>query len=213
MMHKEIWRALELLAAENGLSTSGLARQAGLDATTFSRSKRHMPDGRYRWPSTESLAKALEATGTSLSTFSQLVSGDRALASGTNLFRRIPIIDIAETGGDGHFDEAGFPVGSAWSTIDAPEIRDRLAYALEISGSLMQPVYRNGDIVIVSPSTPIRNGDRVVVRTARNQTIARQLVRQSTRHVELSSLIVGDLDCVFDLANVAWIHRIVWVTQ
>ena len=69
MKHEDIWRALDTLAAENGLSASGLAKRSGLDATTFNPSKRRMPDGRARWPSTESLAKVLDATGASLEAF------------------------------------------------------------------------------------------------------------------------------------------------
>src|SRR5271156_3278778 len=69
MKHEDIWRALDTLAAENGLSASGLAKRSGLDATTFNPSKRRMPDGRARWPSTESLAKVLNATGASLEAF------------------------------------------------------------------------------------------------------------------------------------------------
>jgi len=61
MKHDDIWRALDTLAAESGLSASGLAKAAGLDSTTFNPSKRTMPDGRARWPSTESLAKAAPA--------------------------------------------------------------------------------------------------------------------------------------------------------
>ena len=37
MKHEDIWRALDTLAAENGLSASGLARRAGLGARTFLR--------------------------------------------------------------------------------------------------------------------------------------------------------------------------------
>src|SRR5262249_372910 len=74
MKHDDIWRALDTLAAENGLSASGLARRAGLDPTTFNPSKRRMQDGRARWPSTESVAKVLEATGASLEAFTALVS-------------------------------------------------------------------------------------------------------------------------------------------
>ena len=47
-------------------SASGLAKRAGLDPTSFNKSKRVTGEGRPRWPSTESLAKVLEATGASL---------------------------------------------------------------------------------------------------------------------------------------------------
>jgi hypothetical protein len=30
----------------------------------------------------------------------------------------------------------------------------------------MKPAYRDGDIIVVSPGTPIRRGDRVVVKTS-----------------------------------------------
>ena len=73
MKHEDIWRAIDTLAAENGLSASGLAKRSGLDPTTFNVSKRRMPDGRNRWPSTESVAKVLNATGASLEAFTALV--------------------------------------------------------------------------------------------------------------------------------------------
>ncbi|ODN69108.1 hypothetical protein A6302_03579 [Methylobrevis pamukkalensis] len=62
LSHDQIWSAVDALAARFGLSPSALARKAGLDPTTFNKSKRFAGDGRPRWPSTESLAKVLEAT-------------------------------------------------------------------------------------------------------------------------------------------------------
>jgi len=63
MRHEDIWRALDALAAEYGLSASGLAKKAGLDPTAFNPSKRIGADGRARWPSTESIAKVLDSLG------------------------------------------------------------------------------------------------------------------------------------------------------
>ena len=59
LTHGQIWTALDRLAERSGLSPSALAKRAGLDPTTFNKSKRITSDGRERWPSTESLAKAL----------------------------------------------------------------------------------------------------------------------------------------------------------
>src|SRR2546430_3607525 len=73
LTHAQVWAAIDALAERAGLSPSGLARRAGLDPTTFNKSKRITPDGRERWPSTESLAKALAATGSSIDTFVQLI--------------------------------------------------------------------------------------------------------------------------------------------
>jgi phage repressor protein C with HTH and peptisase S24 domain len=216
MKHDDIWRALDTLAAENGLSASGLARRAGLDPTTFNPSKRHMPDGRARWPSTESLAKVLDATGATLDVFTALVMGARAIpaaAPSRPQSRRVPLIGLAQAGSDGFFDDAGFPVGGSWDEVSLPDIADSNAYALEISGESMEPVFRDGDVVIVSPNAPVRRGDRVVVRTRGGEVMAKQLARRSARRIELRSLNPAHPDYNFDLSEVAWLHRIVWASQ
>src|SRR4051794_20853989 len=111
MRHDDIWRAIDALAAEHGLSASGLARRAGLDATAFNPSKRIGGDGRARWPSTESVAKVLAATGTGIDAFASLVTGTPASprrADGRDASeqaRRIPLIGFAQAGADGYFDD------------------------------------------------------------------------------------------------------------
>jgi len=213
MKHDDIWRALDTLAAENGLSASGLARAAGLDPTTFNPSKRTATDGRQRWPSTESLAKVLEATGASLEAFTALVTGARALPATRASQRRVPLIGLAQAGANGFFDDAGYPVGGGWDEVNLPEVGDPHAYALEISGDSMEPVFRDGDMVIVSPAAPIRRGDRVVLRTQEGEVMAKQLARRSARRIELKSLNPEHRDRSFDLAEIAWVHRIVWASQ
>ena len=216
MRHDDIWRAIDSLAAENGLSASGLARKAGLDPTAFNPSKRIGPDGRARWPSTESVAKVLGATGAGIEAFAALVSGQAALPSlsrGPRPTRRIPLIGLAQAGGEGFFDDAGFPVGGSWDEISLPEISDPNAYALEISGDSMEPVFRDGDVVIVSPASPVRRGDRVVVRTRLGEVMAKELKRQSAKRIELGSLNPAHPDYSFDLPDIAWLHRILWASQ
>ena len=212
MKHDDIWRALDTLAAEYGLSASGLAKRSGLDATTFNPSKRRMPDGRARWPSTESLAKVLNATGASLEMFTSLVTGERQSVS-TRPPRRIPLLGLAQAGGDGFFDDAGFPVGGGWDEMSLPEIGDPHAYALEISGDSMEPVLRDGDTVVLSPAAPIRRGDRVVARTNAGEVLAKQLARRSAKRIELKSLNPAHRDRSFDLSEIAWVHRIIWSSQ
>jgi phage repressor protein C with HTH and peptisase S24 domain len=215
--HEEVWRALDTLAAEYGLSPSGLARRAGLDPTTFNPSKRNGPDGRPRWPTTESVAKVLAATGATLEAFTALVTGARALPSGGRASpvaqRRIPLIGLAQAGSEGFFDDGGYPVGGSWDEVGLPDIADPHAYALEISGESMEPVYRDGDHVVVSPAAPIRRGDRVVVRTARGEVMAKQLTRRSARRIELRSINPEHPDYHFELSQVSWMHRIVWASQ
>src|SRR4051794_19276805 len=153
LTHNQIWTALDRLAERAKLSPSGLAKRSGLDPTTFNKSKRITPDGRARWPSTESVAKALAATGISIDTFVSLIEDSSRAVS-----QAVPLIGFAEAGAGGYFDDGGFPLGKGWDEITLPAVNDEHAYALEISGSLMEPVYRDGDVVIVSPSAPVRRG-------------------------------------------------------
>jgi phage repressor protein C with HTH and peptisase S24 domain len=216
MRHDDIWRAIDALAAEHGLSASGLARKAGLDPTAFNPSKRIGSDGRARWPSTESVAKVLSATGTGIENFAALVTGMPALPRGGGRAvtgRRIPLIGLAQAGSEGYFDDGGYPVGGGWDEISVPEVGDPNAYALEISGDSMEPVFRDGDIFIVSPAAPVRRGDRVVVRSQKGEVMAKELLRQSARRIELCSLNPAHPNYSFDLAELAWMHRIVWASQ
>ena len=137
LTHPQIWRAIDALASRHDMSPSGLARLAGLDPTTFNKSKRGAANGKLRWPSTESLAKVLAATGASLDEFVTLVNegGQRTIR-----VRMVPLIGMAQAGNEGYFDDAGFPAGSGWEDIAFPEIADQHCYALEITGDSMLPV-------------------------------------------------------------------------
>jgi phage repressor protein C with HTH and peptisase S24 domain len=77
----------------------------------------------------------------------------------------------------------------------------------------MEPVFRDGDVVIVSPAAPVRRGDRVVVRTTAGEVMAKQLARRSARRLELRSLNPAHPDYNFELAEVTWMHRIIWASQ
>ena len=142
------------------------------------------------------------------------MSGSPALSRGSaRATRRIPLIGLAQAGSDGFFDDGGFPVGGGWDEVSIPDIADPNAYALEISGDSMEPVFRDGDTVIVSPAAPVRRGDRVVVRTRRGEVMAKELLRQSARRVELASLNPSHPNYAFELGELSWMHRIVWASQ
>ena len=207
--HSDIWQAIDRLAAHHELSTSGLARKAGLDPTTFNKSKRISEEGKLRWPSTESLAKILEATGASLSEFVNMIEKN----SSTHRVQRVPVIGYAQAGDSGYFDDAGFPVGSGWDDLLFPHIGDPHAYALEISGDSMEPVYRDGDTIIVSPAANVRRGDRVVVRTCEGEVLAKQLARETASRIELISINTAYPDRSLLRGEVAWMARILWASQ
>jgi phage repressor protein C with HTH and peptisase S24 domain len=208
LTHNQVWTALDRLAARAGLSPSGLARRAGLDPTTFNKSKRVTPDGRQRWPSTESVSKALGATGTNIDIFVSLIDG-----GGRAPAKSIPLLGLAEAGGAGLFDDAGLPTGKGWNEIAAPAVNDDQAYALEIAGDLMEPVYRDGDVIIVSPSQPVRRGDRAVIKIRNGEVTLMQVKRKSQKAIDLKSLSPTQPDRTLNTSEVAWIARVIWVSQ
>jgi phage repressor protein C with HTH and peptisase S24 domain len=207
LTHNQIWGAVDRLAERYGYSPSGLAKAAGLDATTFNPSKRTTADGRLRWPSSESLAKILEATGASMDEFATLLT-----KKPKQITRTVPLIGLAQAGSGGYFDDGGFPVGSGWDEIKFPEMNDD-AYALEVSGNSMEPLYRKGDVLIVSPSAKIKKGDRVVVKTKSGEVLAKELKKKSEKAIELRSLNPEHKDRTLTLGDVAWVARIVFASQ
>jgi phage repressor protein C with HTH and peptisase S24 domain len=208
LTHAQIWTAIDRLAARAGLSASGLAKKAGLDPTTFNKSKRITPDGRARWPSTESVAKSLAATDTSVETFIALIS-----EAPRPITQAVPLIGFAEAGSRGYFDDGGFPVGKGWDEIAFPSVNDEHAYALEISGNSMEPAYRKGDVIVVSPAAPVRRGDRVVVKTKDGEVMVKQLARKTAKTIELHSLNPDHAARTLPMSDVLWVARIMWASQ
>jgi len=208
LTHAQIWTALDRLAARAGLSPSGLARKAGLDPTTFNRSKRMTPEGRSRWPSTESLAKSLAATGTSMETFVQLI--DDPARSGSH---GVPMIEFAQAATDSHFDDSGHPAGNGWDELAFPAVADDGAYALRIVGDSMAPIYRDGSVIVVSPAATVRKNDRVVVMTKDGQIMVKELKQQTPKVVELRALAKAQKDETLSARDVLWMARIVWASQ
>jgi phage repressor protein C with HTH and peptisase S24 domain len=207
LTHEQIWSALDRLAERAGLSASGLAKKSGLDPTTFNKSKRITADGRERWPSTESLAKALAATNSSIDSFVQLIGGT------AQTVQTVPLLGFDQAVASSHFDDGGFPAGKGWDELAVPSVDDEHAFALEISGDQMRPAYRDGDVIVVSPATPIRRGDRVVVKTTGGEVMVGELKRRTAKALELQALNPSQADRTLAAADIAWIARIVWTRQ
>jgi phage repressor protein C with HTH and peptisase S24 domain len=206
LTHEQVWTALDRLAARAGLSASGLARRAGLDPTTFNKSKRVTPDGRERWPSTESVAKALAAADASIETFVQL-TGDGARHAAS-----VPLLGMTQAAQRGHFDERGHLAGKDLDEIALPSPDGDDAFALEISGHGYEPAYRDGDVLLVSPATVIRRGDRVVVKTT-GEVVIGELTRRTAKAVELATLGATPADRAITASDIEWIARVIWVRQ
>jgi phage repressor protein C with HTH and peptisase S24 domain len=212
LTHAQLWTALDRLAARAGLSPSGLAKAAGLDPTSFNKSKRITPEGRERWPSTESVAKALAATHTGIDLFVQLIGeGSRATT------QALPLIGFAQSQNpaeqSGAFDDAGIPVGKGWDEIAFPSVDDENAYAIEVSGNSLEPTYREGTVLIISPNASVRRGDRVVLKTKDGRVTVNALRRRTSKLVELRSIDSEPAERTVSLHDVLWMQRIVWASQ
>jgi len=220
LSHDRIWAAIDALAERNRLSPSGLARRAGLDPTSFNKSKRQASDGRLRWPSTESIAKVLQATGNSFDDFTSLVRGgvqDSFLPEGAfpPQVGSIPLLGFAQAGAGGFLDDGGFPAGQGWDVVDFPASPASKpgVYALEVQGDSMMPLYRDGNVLIVEPGAQVRRGDRVVVKTREGEVMAKVLFRQTAKTIELLSLNTDHPNRTFGLSEIEWMARIIWASQ
>lgn len=214
LTHEQIWRAIDRLATTFGYSPSGLAKKSGLDPTSFNKSKRIGPDGKPRWPSTESISRVLAATGATMSDFISLVE-DVDARNKSNILS-IPVIGFAQAGAKGFFDEEGYPKGDSWDEVRFPEFNaadDDDIYALEVSGDSMEPLYREGDVLVLSPKSKTRVGDRVVIKTTGGEIMAKELTKQNSSRVEIKSLNPDHENRKIPASDIVWMARIIWVSQ
>lgn len=210
--HAEMWRGIDSLAKHHGLTPSGLARRAGLDPTTFNPSKRITKQDKARWPSTESLAKILTATGTSLEQFVAMVGGDGTTDPARSA-HRIPCVAFDQADQPALFDPAGYPVGELWDEVEFPNLPDRHAYAIEVRGDAFRPFFRDGDILVVSPASDVRRHDRVLVRLRSGELLIGTLRRRSAQRLELTTIEEDGEDRTLANREVDWLARIVWASQ
>ena len=207
LSHSEIWGAIDRLALKLSISPSRLARDAGLDATSFNKSKRVTPAGKPRWPSTESISKVLKTVDMDFEDFACMAKNKGSSGPA------IPVIGLAQAGDEGFFDDAGFPCGGSWEDVRVPGELDENVYALEIAGDSMDPVLRAGDKILVAPNATVRRGDRVVVKTRDGEVMAKELRRLTEKVVELISVNPDYEDRNLRREDVLWIGRIIWISQ
>jgi phage repressor protein C with HTH and peptisase S24 domain len=210
--HAQMWSGIDQLARHHGLTASGLARKAGLDPTTFNPSKRITKQAKPRWPSTESLAKVLAATGTPFPEFVTMMGGAVNVAP-SRPQQRLPCIAFDQADRDGRFDDAGYPIGADWDEVEFPNLTDRHAYALEVRGNGMAPMFRDGDLLIVSPDADVRRHDRIVIKLRSGAVLAGVMLRRTAQRLEIAAFGGADERHSVTLNEAEWLARIVWVSQ
>lgn len=204
LTHSQFWIALDALAARRGLSPSGLAKASGLDATSFNPSKREAA-GRPRWPSTESLMRVLQAAGLSLGEFAEL-AGDAHAPDNS-----VPLLGMARAGAGGAFDAEGF--GTEDDRTDLP-VATPTMISIRVTGDSMQPLYREGDRVVVDLAmTDVRKGDRVVVQTTGGEVMVKEYAGGGSARAHLHSLNPAYPPLVLARRDIDWMSRVLWVSQ
>lgn len=197
--HKDIWRAIDLLAESNGLSASGLARKAGLDPTTFNPSKRQTNAGKLRWPSTESLAKILDITGEEFNTFACYTEGrNPTQAAAVDL----PLVTTKTLTSINDID--------ANYSVKLPSAEK--CFALEVLTEDYQPVYRAGDILIIRHRKSLHRGDRALVVLSNKKFYFVDIIRDTTDHLSVKDITTGR-SYSFDEEEIDIAGKILWVSQ
>lgn len=212
--HNDIWVAIDELAQIKGYSTSGLAKKAGLDPTALNRSKRQSPEGKPRWPSTESIAKILTVTESNMQEFILLIESNPVqpqLKTST-----LPAITINAQLSGKDFDTMGVPRGGRWAMANVEgkvniNVSDD-CYALSIGSKGLEPVYRQGTILIVTPDARTSPGDRVVVCDRSGAIHIMQLLPPSQNHVVMQPIAKPE-PIKIRIEDITWIARILWASQ
>ncbi len=213
LSHDRIWGLIDSLAARNGLSVSGLARRAGLDPTTFNKSKRVANDGRLRWPSTESLAKILDATGTNVVEF-YLGLG---LEQKGHAVRRLsaPVVRRAVQPAGGFAeetvprdDETGGEESGGWF----PAQPGVALFMVAVPASAVGGLYRAGGTLIVSPDAEIGPGDRVLAVGTDGEASVLQVKARGRADLDLTRLD-GTGTIRLPVKGSVFLARILWASQ
>lgn len=204
LTHSQIWTAIDTLAQRHGLTPSALAKRAGLDATTFNRSKRQGADGHPRWPSTESIAKILAATGVGVDEFLAIITSEPGPS-------HLPFQFADHLTADA-FDDEGRPQGAGWDRIEPLQGLRGDAFAIGLACDRFAPAYKQGDMIIASPGAPRRRGDRVLLLATDGSLMIGELGLETAMQVRLRGLSGEELPA-HKTKDIRLLARILWLSQ
>ncbi len=203
--HEQIWRGIDLIAAHAQTSPSGLARRAGLDSTTFNPSKRVSADGsKLRWPSTESLSKALGAAGFDFESFAALVLGRQET-------KHLPTSDLAERMPPPRFSLSGLPRLKA--ELRLPVFDPARHSAIRLSDEDLAPVYRQGALLIIDREAEPAFGSRVMVELNSGQISVFEFIEMRVQTIRLKGLVPAQPDRSLGLGAIRSLQTVCWASQ
>ncbi len=202
MNHEKIWDAVDNLAKRNNLSPSGLAKKAGLDSTTFNKSKRIRPDGKHRFPSLDSIQKITEACNISFEEFYNLSKIKESGESPSN----IPYVELSCLEKNTNMINAK----ECSKKIKFPDNKNNL-YAVEIDKNELD--YQLGTILIVTQNSDIRRNDKTIIRLKNDSSVLGKFVRRTAKTIELNDLSKAKKDLSIKIDDIKEINRILWISQ
>lgn len=205
LSHDAIWQAIDRLALRHNLSPSGLARMAGLDATIFNPSKRVKSDGRPRWPSTESIAKILQATHTSPWLFFLPPLDDLDIEVSSRLVPpRNPGLETKSV--------ASQPRSVPWPPL-LPDHRSSGLHLIEIDHDRLSPCYDRGDLLLISTDWPVERGDLVAVYPVDDAVMVYRLDHEDHFTLRLTKLMTETGKAAIAKEQLDWWAKILWVAK
>lgn len=222
LTHSLIWAAIDALAQKHGYSTAGLAKRAGLDSTTFNRSKRISPEGKMRWPSTESISLILAATGETTTNFLEL--GEDALRSSGIVppsqnrsdFVGVPVIPLDKMHITEAFDLNGHPLGDGWKMIELPPLQGKgpnRLYGVRVIGDAYLPTYRPNDILMCQPFVRLRAGMRALLLRRDRTLLLGEVTDVKGDTIHLTTLDTDRKAQKVALGDCALTAQIQWLSQ
>lgn len=207
MKYEQVWDAVDKLARAHGLSPSGLAKKAGLDATTFNKSKRIRPDGKKRWPSLDSINKILDACNVTFEQFYSLI--DEGLMP--EMMNAVPYINYSRLGSEKEIRDNRL-VTDGWKRMHFPDASSNL-YAIDIDVSDFEPFFKNGSAIIVAKNSEIRKNDRIVVILKNGDILIKEFVHRTPSTLVLCDLADFRKEMNVNLVDIELINRILWAGQ
>ncbi len=203
MKYETIWNAVDNLARSLKLTTSGLAKKAGLDSTTFNKCKRIRPDGKLRWPSLDSINKVLEYCNISFDEFYKYGEGEKCVPT-------IPFASLSRNFSPQSDENA--PDTSDWENIPFP-LGANNTYALEIDTTDYEPVYKQNTLILLLKNSEIRKGDKIGVFLKSGEIMLAEFVRRKPDCIVIQSLKNVWLETSVNIADIAYVNRICWISQ
>ena len=98
---------------------------------------------------------------------------------------KIPLLSSIPGGPPEWLTDGDYPPGFSGDYVDRGDVSDHSAYALTVTGDSMSPSINSGDIIIISPSSPVHNRDIAVVAIGDDERTLKRVIFLDTNTVLL----------------------------